>query len=273
VKPLAGRTFGIVGALEAFPRRLAAREVERLGGQLRRGVGRGTTDVVFGRRLLAERDGAAIELRRVAEGDAGRRLIGEGGFVRLLGLAAAGPADIGRAALAEQSGLAARDLEMLALFDAFEHDREPFSFRDVILARKYAGLVAGGADWASIARSVHRYGPVASLTAKALHVESGRGICVRAGDGVSELDGQLRFDLGPGPDLDALFEAAEAAEAAGEHAQAARLYGRCLDADPGDAVAAFNRGNCLRALGRVRTTCGRPSSTPRSSRPGSTSAA
>jgi tetratricopeptide (TPR) repeat protein len=252
VKPLAGRTFGIVGALEAFPRRLAAREVERLGGQLRRGVGRGTTDVVFGRRLLAERDGAAIELRRVAEGDAGRRLVGEGGFLRLLGLAAvAGPADIGRAALAEQSGLAARDLEMLALFDAFEHEREPFSFRDVILARKYAGLVAGGADWASIARSVHRFGPVASLTAKALHVEDGLGICVRAGDRVSELDGQLRFDLGPGPDLDALFEAAEAAEAAGEPAAAARLYQRCLDADPGDAVAAFNRGNCLRALGRL----------------------
>jgi hypothetical protein len=252
VKPLAGRTFGIVGALEAFPRRLAAREVERLGGQLRRGVGRGTTDVVFGRRLLGDRDGAAIELRLAAERGAGRRIFGEGGFLRLLGLGKPeGPADILRAALLDQSGLSARDLDMLALFDAFEHDREPFSFRDLILARKYRGLIAVGADWEAIVRSVHRVGPVASLTAKALHVEDGVGICLRGGEGVSELDGQLRLDVGPGPDLEALFEAAEAAEAAGDHDRAVRLYQRCLDADPGDAVAAFNRANCLRALGRV----------------------
>ena len=32
--------------------------------------------------------------------------------------------------------------------------------------------------------------------------------------------------------------------------EAAALYGRCLAIDPGDAVAAFNRANCLRAAGR-----------------------
>ena len=44
---------------------------------------------------------------------------------------------------------------------------------------------------------------------------------------------------------------AEAAEAAGRHAEAAALYGRCLALDPGDSVAAFNRANCLRADGRA----------------------
>ncbi len=250
MKPLAGRTFGIVGALDAFPRRLAAREVERLGGRLRRGVGRRTTDVVIGRRWLATGAAAMIEARVALERAAGRRVIGEGGFRRLIGVARAAPtAGIDRATLVERSGLDGEAVDMLALADAFETAEEPFSFRDLILAKKYAGLVGGGADWLAIARSVHRFGEAGPLTAKALHAEGGR-VWLRGSEGLSDIDGQLSLDLGPGPDLDALFEAAETAEAAGEFEAAARLYGRCLDADPGDAVAAFNRGNCLRALGR-----------------------
>ena len=250
MKPLAGHTFGIVGALGAFPRRLAAREVERLGGSLRRGVGRGTTDVVVGRRWLATGTAAAIEARVAAERAAGRRVLGEGGFRRLIGAARAAPeGGIARTALVEQSRLGAAAVDLLALADAFERDEEPFSFRDLILAKKYAGLIAEGLDWLAIARSVHRLGAAGGLTAKALHAGDGR-VWLREREGLSEIDGQLRMDLGPGPDLDALFEAAETAEAAGEFEAAGRLYGRCLDADPGDAVAAFNRGNCLRALGR-----------------------
>lgn len=248
--PLAGRTFGIVGALDAFPRRLAARAVERLGGSLRRGVGRATTDVVIGRGWLARGAAGAIEARVAGERAAGRRVLGEGGFRRLIGAAGAAPeGTLDRAGLVAQSGLEAGVVDLLALADAFERGEEPFSFRDLVLARKYAGLVAGGADWLAIARSVHRFGAAGPLTAKALHAEDGR-VWLGGSGGLAEIDGQLRMDLGPGPDLDAVFEAAETAEAAGEHEAAARLYGRCLDADPGDAVAAFNRGNCLRALGR-----------------------
>lgn len=249
--PLAGHTFGIVGALDAFPRRLAAREVERLGGTLRRGVGRATTDVVIGRRWLAAGTAAGIAARIAAERAAGRRVLSEGSFRRTIGAARAAPeGGIARTALVEGSGLDGATFDLLALADAFERGEEPFTFRDAILAKKYAGLIAGGADWLAIVRSVHRSGGPAPLTAKALHAEEGR-IWLRGGDGLAEIDGQLRMDLGPDPDLDALFDAAETAEAAGEHAAAARLYGRCLDADPGDAVAAFNRGNCLRALGRL----------------------
>lgn len=250
MRPLAGHTFGIVGALDAFPRRLAAREVERLGGTLRRGVGRGTTDVVVGRRWLATGTAAAIASRVAAERAAGRRVLGEGGFRRLIGAGgAAAPAGVERTALRAQSGLDDDTLDLLVLADAFESGGEPFSFHDLILAKKYAGLIAAGADWLAIARSIHRIGAAGPLTAKPLHAEEGR-VWLAGSDGLSEIDGQLRLDLGPGPDLDALFMAAETAEAAGEFEAAARLYGRCLDADPGDAVAAFNRGNCLRALGR-----------------------
>ena len=129
---------------------------------------------------------------------------------------------------------------------------EPFSFRDLILARKYAGLMAGGAGWGDIARSVHRFGPAVSLTAKSLQVGDDRGIYACHGAALSELDGQMLLALdAAGEDADAVFARAEAAEAEGRHDEAAALFERCLAIDPGDAVAAFNRGNCLRAAGRA----------------------
>ncbi|UDL89170.1 tetratricopeptide repeat protein [Mesorhizobium sp. PAMC28654] len=260
---VAGAVFGTIGALAAFPLRLAAREVERQHGQLRRGVTRRTTHVVFGRTLLAKAGltkigDAEIERRVAAERTVGRTLISENGFLRLLGLMKAPEASsLSRQSLIEQSRLSGADLDLLSLFDAFEHDGEPYSFRDLILARKYAGLVAGGATWGAIARSVHRSGPVASLTAKSLNVGSqhGRADAIYLEGGQSELDGQLLFDLGAaahGDDtLEELFSEAEAAEEGGDHDAAAALYQRCLAIDPGDAIAAFNRANCLRAGGHA----------------------
>lgn len=247
---IAGKTFGIVGALAAFPRRLAAREVERQRGRLRRGVTRQTAHLVFGRQLLDRAGEAEIEARVDAAVAAGRRLLSENGFLRQLRLVEAPDGGaVTQQALIDQSGLSARDLALLSLFDAFEHDTAPYSFRDLILSRKYAGLIAGGATWGAIARSVHRSGPVASLTALSLQVENRGGIYARRGDGLSELDGQLLLPVDQPADeeIEDLFALAEAAEAEGEHAEAAALYQRCLAVDPGDSVAAFNRANCLRA--------------------------
>ncbi len=247
---LAGVTIGLVGALAALPRRLAAREVETRGGRLRRGATRQTALVVLGRSLLTRSDAAIAREIEAARGP-GRTLRSENGFIRLLaGLAGGEPDGLAQAAVLEQSGLSAQDFEFLALFDGFEHDVEPFSFRDLILARKYAGLIAGGAGWAAIVRSVHRFGPAVSLTAKSLQV-GGSGIYARDGDGLCELDGQLLLGLGEaGADPEEIFLAAEAAEAEGRHNAAASLFARCLAIDPGDSVAAFNRANCLHAAGR-----------------------
>ncbi len=251
MRPLAGAAVGLVGALATLPRRIAAREVARHGGELHRGLTRRTTVVVFGRKLLAREDAAGIEARVAAARGAGRVLRSEAGFLRLL-VGAGNEAGLARTEMLAQSGLSGELFERLALFDAFERDVEPFSFRDLILARKYAGLVASGADWAPIARSVHRFGPAVSLTAKSLKLGEGRAIYASHPDGVSELDGQLLLGLGEPADADAedLFTQAEAAEAEGRHAEAAALLGRCLAIDPDDAVAAFNRANCLRAAGR-----------------------
>lgn len=253
--PAAGRTFGIVGALAAFPRRLAAREVERQHGHLRSSISRRTTDVVFGRKLLLRSRDDAVAARAEEERQAGRRPLSENGFLRLLGLRPRPPQPgLTRAALIEQSGLAGRDLDLLALFDAFESDAEPYSFRDLILSKKYAGLIAGGADWGAIVRSIHRsLGAVTSLTALSLEVDSGEAIYARLGDGLSELDGQMLLPIERADDaeLDELFSQAEEAEADGLFDDAAALYQRCLAVDPRDPDAAFNRANCLAAAGRA----------------------
>lgn len=246
---LDGKSVGLVGALAALPRRLAARALEARGGELHRGVTRRTGVVVFGRRLLRSPD-AAVERRVEAARTTVRGLRSENGFLRMVSGEAGTDLGLSRREMLDRSGLEEQDFELIALFDGFERDVEPFSFRDLILARKYAGLVAGGAGWGAIVRAVHRYGPAVSLTAKALQVGDG-AIYARHDDGVSELDGQLLLALGEaGEDAEAVFAEAEAAEAAGRHVEAASLYGRCLAADPGDSVAAFNRANCLRAVGR-----------------------
>jgi tetratricopeptide (TPR) repeat protein len=250
---VAGQTFGIVGALAAFPRRLATREVERQGGHLRRGVTRRTSHLVFGRGLLAKASEAQIEARFDTETGHGRFLLSENGFLRLLGLLRSPETStLTRQALIDQSRLSPRTFDFLSLFDAFEHAAEPYSFRDLILARKYADLIASGAPWSAIARSVSRSRSVASLARLSLHHEGSDIIYVRGGEGLSELDGQLLFDLGTPDDieLDDLFSQAEAAEADGLYDEAAALYQRCLAIDPTDPVAAFNRANCLKAGGR-----------------------
>ncbi|PLP58911.1 O-linked GlcNAc transferase [Mesorhizobium loti] len=250
-----GRTFGLIGGLAAFPRRLAAREVDAQGGELQRGASRRTTHVIFGRKLLDRTDAARIAGRYRDEIAKGRQPLSENGFLRLLGLIEApGGSTLSRQSVLDQSGLPARDFDLLALFDAFEHDAEPFSFRDLILARKYAGLIASGASWGTIARSVRRSGSIASLTALSLHADRDNAIYARLHDGVSELDGQALLPLGgnEAEDLDELFALAEEAEDDGRHSDAADLYRRCIAIDPSDPVVFFNRGNCLLAAGRAK---------------------
>lgn len=243
--------YGIVGALAAFPRRLAAREVERRGGRLQRGVARATTHVVFGRTLLNRRDDAAVAVRVAAERAAGRALLSESGFLQYLGLAPAVPgSDISEASLTAQSKLTAEDLALLRLFDAFDSPSEPFGFRDLILARKYAELIAGGAGWGAVARSV-RDACRRSLPSTTLQLGDDGAILARDEARLAELDGQYRLDIGGSVETaDAVFAEAEAAEAVGDTEGAIALYGRCLALDPGDAAAAFNRANCQRARGR-----------------------
>src|SRR3569833_3623469 len=243
-------SLGIVGALNALPQRLAARAVATRGGRLHRGVTRQTQRVVVGRRLLKLSENE-IETKLAALDATGVKLMSENGLLRWLHLLETPePADLSRRSLLDQSRLSERDLDRLALFDAFERDSEPFSFRDLILARKYAGLIAGGAGWLAVVRSVHRAGPEASLTARSLQAGGPKKIYASEGAERTEVDGQRLLALEPvDDDTEEYFVLAEQAEAVKLYAEATVLYGRCLALDPSDSVASYNRANCFRALG------------------------
>lgn len=248
-----GESYGVIGALQAFPLRLATRRVQALGGRLHRNITRGTTAVILGRKLLASKTPDYIDLAVGRARENNVPLLSENGFLRLLrSLPPVPTANITRQSMLDQSRLDGETLDMLALFDAFEHHAEPFSFRDVILARKYAGLVATGASWSAIAKAVHQIGPVGSLTALTLQADGPARIVTRDAHSLAELDGQRLLPL-PEVEEDAedYFGLAETAEAAELFAEAATLYEHCSSIDPTDAVAAFNFGNCLRALGNL----------------------
>src|SRR4051812_42688928 len=117
----AGPTFGIVGALRAFPQRLAARAVATRGGRLRRGITRQTSRVVLGRKLLDKLGEAEIAARIDMLRNSGIKLISENGFLRWLHLLdAPEQSTLSRRALLEQSRLDEDIFDRLALFDAFE---------------------------------------------------------------------------------------------------------------------------------------------------------
>lgn len=248
-----GESYGVIGALQAFPLRLATRRVQALGGRLHRNMTRGTTAVVLGRKLLGSKSQELIEQACGKARASSIPLLSENGFLRLLRtLPPVATANITRQSMLDQSLLDGDTLDLLALFDAFEHHAEPFSFRDVILAKKYAGLVASGASWSAIAKAVHQIGPVGSLTALTLQSEGPARIVAVDAHSLAELDGQRLLPL-PEIEEDAedYFGLAESAEAAELFAEAATLYEHCAAIDPTDAVAAFNFGNCLRALGNL----------------------
>ena len=266
--------FGIVGALAAFPRRLAARAVEARGATLRRGTSRQTTHVVLGRKLLARTPEAEIEARVAAERAAGRTLLSETGFLRLLGLADRQPTSgISRRTLVD-AGLTEAELDLLTLFDAFEHDAEPWSFRDLILARKYAALRREGASWSAIARSVHRFGPAGGLTAATLAVGPCRGVLV----GDAEPDGQLRLDLGAAERPRGPLRRRRGRRGRGPARRGRRPLPPLPGARPRRRARRLQpRQRAQRPRpargGRTATTCAPPASTAASPRPSSTSAA
>lgn len=209
---------------------------------------------MFGRKLFARASDSEIETRLEKVRDADRQLMSENGFLRMLGLRQCPEASaMTRASLLEQASLAERDFELLSLFDAFEHDCEPYSFRDLILSKKYAGLISGGANWGAIVRSIHRSsGAVGSLTALSLEAEGDDAIYARVGEQLSELDGQMLLPIARSSDLelDALLDEAEQAEAEERFDAASVHYERCLSIDPKDPDVAFNLANCLVAAGR-----------------------
>ena len=248
---LAGIAVVIVGGIANVPRRIAARLIAERGGRLARGLSRGSGLLVIGRRsprpLIEGRIAAALE----RADRLGIPAIGETAFLNLLGLTDCRPAPPEAAIRLAGHGITADLARLFALFDIIdpaEELRARQAFKEVRRA-----LAQGMDPYRLLCELLHEPERLrAKLPSLTLASDEAGRLGQRVAGRIAELDGQLRLDLAAPPDstTDALFEAAERAEAAAAWAEAERLYSRCLAREPEDATLHFNCGNVLREQGR-----------------------
>ena len=250
-----GAAFAIVGALEAFPRRLAARAIAAHGGSLQRSLSRKTKFAVLGRRMLNAWTAPKIAHRIEQARKAGAEPISEGAFLRLLGLAPQPEAarQILARKLSEQSGLDADIFDRLRLFDAFEFAEEPFGFRDLVAAKQYARLIGDGLDWLGLVRAI-RSGRAGSLGGSLANVRLERSswndVLMRDGPALTELSGQHLLAL-PSEDMrpPTIFSMTRRRRGSEDWQRARALYAKAHAVEPSDPVIAFNLSHVLMELG------------------------
>lgn len=250
-----GAVFAIIGALDAFPRRIAARAIASAGGTLQRSLSRKTEIAVIGHRLAARKGAAEIGRCIEQARRGGATPISEAAFLEAVGLVpqSAIARQITALQLSEQSGLDSEVLNLLALFDVFEFPLEPFGFRDIVAARQYARLIADGLDWLGLVRAIRGGHLQSGGTLANLRLErSGwNDVLVRDGAALRELSGQHLLALPTSDQIgaDALFDEAQEAEEAEDWGRARTLYQRAHSIEPTDPVIAFNLSHVLLKLG------------------------
>ncbi|HEX9464068.1 MAG TPA: tetratricopeptide repeat protein [Alphaproteobacteria bacterium] len=158
--------------------------------------------------------------------------------------------------LASLSKLPRDVVDQLGMFGLIEARGGLYGFRDLASARQVAALLDHGTTLSVITRSltdIRKWLPDAGLSNLRLFPESSDRILVEQVKGRTDKTGQFVMEVGEpaGDDADQLFDAAQAAEEAGDTEIAERLYRRVMNLDPGDAAAAFNLGNVLRARSRA----------------------
>jgi tetratricopeptide (TPR) repeat protein len=258
----AGQTVTILGRLAALPNRVAAAEIGRRGGVVRRALSRQTTLVAIGRQAAPQLADGRLQAKLARADQQGAPCLSENELLRALDLLPPAPpvaAAVRLEELADKAGLEPDLVRLLMLFDVVQPDTDgALGFRDLIAAREVGRLLADGLGLAAIIQGTAAAGgrrpaqddhPLARL--KLVCDDSGQ-LARRIEGRLAELDGQLRLPLAnPGnPSVDEVFEAAEEAEQAGDLAAAEALYRRCVGLDRADPIAPFNLANVLREQGR-----------------------
>ena len=156
--------------------------------------------------------------------------------------------------LAALSGLSGEKIQELAQLSLLDERAGRFGFRDLASARQIAKLLADGVRLSEIIRSVteiRKWLPDIGLGSMRLRPGPSDSLEVEQAGARTDKRGQFMLavdDCRHNPDD--LFSSAQAAEQAGDIAEAERLYRMLMKTDPTDPSAAFNLGNMLRACGR-----------------------
>jgi tetratricopeptide repeat protein len=155
------------------------------------------------------------------------------------------------AALSKLSSVA---VDQLVHFGLLDPRGGLFGFRDLASARQVSKLFSHGIALSEILRSVKEvraWLPEADLSNLRLHPATSHAVEIEQPEGRTDKCGQFVLPVSPPEqNADALFEQAQAAEEAGDVAEAERLYRVLMKCDPTDAAPPFNLGNMLRTNGR-----------------------
>jgi tetratricopeptide (TPR) repeat protein len=152
------------------------------------------------------------------------------------------------------SGMSPAAIEELTQFGLLDCRNERYGFRDLAAARQLVGLLRSGVALSTITKSlreIRKWLPDAALSNLRLAPASADTLLVEQMKGWTDKTGQFVLPVESAQEnADALFEQAQAAEEAGEGAEAQRLYRKVMRLDPDDPTASFNLGNLLRSAGR-----------------------
>lgn len=250
-----GLRVSVIGAPERFPVARLRRALERRGGSLSRRIETDTQLTVIAHGAVG----------RLATGrlptvifQAGSDVLTEHQFLREIGLLPVPPAkarDYDRTAFAAASRLTRRERFWLELFDVIEPQDGNYDFRDLILARQIKSLLESGIRLPGIIGAANAFRRAARRDQLRQLGSAGTingELVVRVGSWLAAIEDRQRlpFHESDMPLAGYLYDEAEAAGRAGNWATAERLYRKCAQIDPCDAIALLNRAEAVREQGR-----------------------
>jgi tetratricopeptide (TPR) repeat protein len=249
-------TVAFTGRLACMTRAEAFEVVRSHGGTPSQTVTRQTNVLVVGELGWPLLDDGRPSNKLNRAGTYGILVVSERRFLEWIGKAV--PDSLNRTYSAGQiatlSKLSRGTIEELVRFGLLNPRGGLFGFRDLASARQISNLFAHGISLSEILRSVKEiraWLPEADLSNLRLHPAAHHAIEIEQPGGRTDKRGQFVLPVNaPAPNADALFEQAQAAEDAGDIAEAERLYRVLMNCDPTDAAPPFNLGNMFRATGR-----------------------
>jgi Tetratricopeptide repeat/BRCA1 C Terminus (BRCT) domain len=249
-------TVAFTGRLACMTRAEAFEVVRSHGGTPSQEVTRRTNVLVVGELGWPLLDDGRPSNKLSRAGIYGIPVVSERRFLEWIGKAV--PDSLHRTYSTDQiatlSKLSHSTVQELARFGLLNPQGGLFGFRDLASARQVSSLFANGVALSEIIRSVKEvraWLPEADLSNLRFHAAAHHAIEIEQPGGRTDKRGQFVLPVSPpAQNADVLFERAQAAEEAGDLAEAERLYRVLMKCDPTDAAPPFNLGNMLRANGR-----------------------